>query len=64
MIISLCMIKCIHLLVIRMTRSIHVISSRLQRKDILENSMTKMILGVEDNELNQKLFHYILVASL
>ena len=52
------------MLVIRMTSSIHVISSRLQRKDILENSMTKMILVVEDNELNQKLFHYILVASL
>ena len=64
MIISLCMIKCIHMLVIRMTSSIHVISSRLQREDILGNSMTKMILVVEDNELNQKLFHYILAASL
>ena len=47
-----------------MTSSIRVISSRLQRKDILENSMTKMILVVEDNELNQKLFHDMLVASL
>jgi hypothetical protein len=58
------MIKCIHMLVKRMTSSIHVISSRLQRRNISENSMTKMILVVEDNELNQKLFHDMLVASL
>jgi len=52
------------MLVKRMTSSIHVISSRLQRRNISENSMTKMILVVEDNELNQKLFHDMLVASL
>ena len=47
-----------------MTSSIRVISSRLQRRNISQNSMTNMILVVEDNELNQKLFHDMLVASL
>ena len=58
------MIKCIHMLVLRMTSSIHVMPSRLQGRNISENSMTKVILVVDDNELNQKLFHDLLVASL
>mgnify|MGYP004278453519 CR=1 FL=1 len=52
------------MLAITMTSSIHVMPSRLQGRNISENSMTKMILVVEDNELNQKLFHDMLVASL